>query len=221
MDIRVVDDPARVAAEVIARRLRDAVRRRGTAAIAFSGGSNTPSMLAVLASLDVPWSALQVFQVDERVAPDGHPDRNVIQLDALPLHAEQLHAMPVTETDLEAAAERYAATLPEQFDVVHIGMGDDGHTASWPPGDPIVDSARPVEICGMFNGRMRMTLTPGPVNAARMRLAFVTAADKAPMVARWLGTDRDAAAPIPIERVRRTGTVVVLDGAAGSELHDG
>jgi 6-phosphogluconolactonase/glucosamine-6-phosphate isomerase/deaminase len=246
MDVRVVDDPARVAAEVIARRLRDAVRRRGSATIAFSGGSTTPPMLAVLATLDVPWPAVEVFQVDERVAPDGDPDRNVGQLAVLPLtdvrppagHGDSGHgdsgqgdvgqcrtavlrAMPVTSTDLGAAAARYAASLPEQFDIVHLGMGDDGHTASWPPGDPVIDSARPVDISGEFNGRVRMTLTPGTVNRARMRLVLVTGAGKAQMVERWLAGDSSIPIPIPIQRVRRSDTVVVLDGAASGQLAEG
>ena len=227
MDVRVVDDPSRVAAEMIARRLRDAVRRRGSATIAFSGGSTTPPMLAVLAMLDVPWPAVEVFQVDERVAPDGDPDRNVGQLAVLPLtdgrppagqdRAAVLHAMPVTATDLDAAAARYSASLPERFDIVHLGMGDDGHTASWPPGDPVIDSARPVDISGEFNGRVRMTLTPGTVNRARMRLELVAGAGKAPMVERWLARDTT----IPIQRLRRTDTVVVLDGAAGGQPAEG
>jgi 6-phosphogluconolactonase/glucosamine-6-phosphate isomerase/deaminase len=240
MDVRVVDDPARVAAEVIARRLRDAVRRRGSATIAFSGGSTTPPMLAVLATLDVPWPAVEVFQVDERVAPDGDPDRNVGQLAVLPLtnvrspvgpgdvgpddvgpgRTAVLRAMPVTATDLDAAAARYAASLPERFDIVHLGMGDDGHTASWPPGDPVIDSGRRVDISGEFNGRVRMTLTPVTVNRARMRLVLVTGAGKAPMVERWLAGDTTIPVPIPIpiQRVRRTGTVVVLDRAAGGPV---
>jgi 6-phosphogluconolactonase len=217
MDVRVVDDPSRVAAEMIARRLRDAVRRRGSATIAFSGGSTTPPMLAVLATLDVPWPAVEVFQVDERVAPDGDPDRNAGQLAVLAVERRRLHLMPVTATDLDAAAARYTANLPERFDIVHLGMGDDGHTASWPPGDPVIDSARPVDISGEFNGRVRMTLTPGTVNRARMRLVLVTGAGKAPMVERWLARDTT----IPIQRVRRTGTVVVLDGAAGGQPAEG
>ena len=120
-------------------------------------------MLAALAWCVVPWEAVDVWQVDERVAPDGHPDRNANQLAGLP---GRHHLMPVTARDLRRAAARYAATLPERFDVVHLGMGPDGHTASWPPGDPVVDSDRPVDLCGEFNGRVRMTLTP-PVDQRR------------------------------------------------------
>jgi 6-phosphogluconolactonase/glucosamine-6-phosphate isomerase/deaminase len=188
-------------------------------------------MLAVLATLDVPWPAVEVFQVDERVAPDGDPDRNAGQLAVLAVQRRRLHLMPVTSTDLGAAAARYAARLPEQFDIVHLGMGDDGHTASWPPGDPVIDSARRVDISGEFNGRVRMTLTPGTVNRARMRLVLVTGAGKAPMVERWLAGDPTITTPdpnpipnpnpLPIQRVRRSDTVVVLDGAASGQPAEG
>ena len=92
-------------------------------------------------------------------------------------------------------------------------MGPDGHTASWPPGDPVIDSERPVALSGEYQGRVRMTLTPGVVNAARSRLVLITGADKADAVAAWLrGGD------LPIARVRRTGTVVVLDPPAAGAL---
>ena len=217
MQVRIVDEPAALAAALIARRLRDAVRRRGSASVAFSGGSTTPPMLDALAGLEVPWDHVQVFQVDERVAPDGDPDRNAGQLDVLPVRRRQLHLMPVTATHLHAATDRYAVRLPVRFDVVHLGMGDDGHTASWAPGDPVVGSAKAVDVCGPFHGRPRMTLTPRTVNAARLRVVLVTGANKADMIERWLVGDRS----IPVHRVRRTGTVVVLDGAAAARLHEG
>ena len=211
MDVRVGDDPAAITAAWIARRLTDATRRRGSAALAVSGGSTAPPMLAALAAADVPWDAITVWQVDERVAPDGHPDRNVLQLDGFPA---TVRPMPVTAKDLRAAARRYAARLPERFDVVHLGVGDDGHTASWPPGDPVVDSPRDVDVIPEFNGRPRMTLTPRVVNGARGRVVLVTGATKAGIVARWMLRDPT----LPVDRVRRTGTVVVLDHAAARDL---
>ncbi len=200
-----------MAAAWIARRLTDAVRRRGGASLAVSGGSTAPAMLEALAAIALPWDVVTVWQVDERVAPDGHRDRNALQLAGFPAH---VRAMPVTSLDLRAAARRYAATLPERFDVVHLGIGDDGHTASWPPGDAVVDSERLVELTGEFNGRRRMTLTPPVVNGARARLVLVTGAAKAAVVARWLRRDPS----LPIDRVRRTGTIVVVDPAAGADL---
>jgi 6-phosphogluconolactonase/glucosamine-6-phosphate isomerase/deaminase len=168
-------------------------------------------LFAALARLDVPWDRLEVWQVDERVAPDGHEERNAGQLADL---AATVHLMPVTADDLDAAAARYAASLPDRFDVVHLGLGDDGHTASWPPGDRVVDSTGSCEVIAEFNGFRRMTLTPRVVNAARSRLLLTHGAAKAPMVARWLLRDPD----IPVDRVRRSDTWVFVDAAAVANL---
>ncbi len=213
MQLRIAPDPAAaasLAADAIARRLRFAVLRRGEASVAFSGGSTPAAMLAVLATMSVPWQYVRVFQVDERVAPDGDPRRNRQLLDVLPVGAHQLFPMPVTVRDLAAGARRYAAKLPDRFDVVHLGLGDDGHTASWPPGDPVVGSERAVDLCGEYAGTIRMTLTPRAVNSARSRLVLAVGAAKRPMVERWLAGDTS----LPVQRVRRTDTVVVLDTAA-------
>jgi 6-phosphogluconolactonase/glucosamine-6-phosphate isomerase/deaminase len=122
--------------------------------------------------------------------------------------------MPVTSSDLRAAARRYGASLPERFDVVHLGMGDDGHTASWPPGDPVVDSTRACEVTSEFNGRRRMTLTPRIINGARSRLVLTFGSSKAPMFARWLLRDPS----LPIDRVRRSRTLAFVDAAAAASL---
>lgn len=198
----------------MARQLRNAVRRRGAATLAVSGGSTPALMFAELATLDVPWSSVNVWQVDERVAPDGDPARNAALLDALPLRRNQVRLMPVTSRDLLAAARRYAVGLPVRFDVVHLGMGDDGHTASWPPGDPVVDVVDPVALCGSYNGFVRMTLTPPVVNDARHRLMLTPGASKANAMRGWMLRD----ATLPVTRVRRADTVVVIDAAAAAQL---
>lgn len=207
----MTDDPAADAGRWLARRLRDAVRRRGYAALAVSGGGSAPPMFDVLLAQDVPWDSVTVWQVDERVAPDGHPDRNALQLVDFPC---RLELMPVTDPDLAAAAERYAVGLPDRFDVMHLGLGDDGHTASWPPGDPVVDSDRRCEVIGEFNGYRRMTLTPLVVNASRSRLMLTFGESKAPMVRRWLLRDDS----IPVARLRRADTWAMLDPAAAADL---
>lgn len=211
MELIVSDEPFRTAAQHLARRIRHAARRRGRADVAVSGGSSAPPLFSALLENELPWNRLTLWQVDERVAPDGHPDRNAEQLVALPCRTR---LMPVTVRDLRAGARRYAAGLPDRFDVVHLGLGDDGHTASWPPGDPVVDSSRDVECVGVFNGCQRMTLTPRVVNGARARLLLTTGESKAEVVERWLLRDPD----LPVQRVRRTGTVVVLDPDAASRL---
>jgi 6-phosphogluconolactonase len=217
MDIHVspsAEAASAYTAQRIARRLRSAVSDRGTAAVAFSGGSTPRAMLALLAATDLPWPAITAYQVDERVAPDDDPDRNAGMLDVLPVPKRNLRLMPVTAKDLRAACRRYAAALPARFDVIHLGLGDDGHTASWPPGDPVVDVADPVATCGPFNGRIRMTLTPPVVNAARWRVVEVSGAGKAPAVRGWM--DGDPA--LPIVHVRATGTLASLDAGAAGRL---
>lgn len=211
MDVEVSERPEDEAAAWLARRLRTAAARRGAATLAVSGGSTAPALFTALLAEDVPWDATTVWQVDERVAPDGHADRNLGQLDDLPC---AVRAMPVTAVDRRRAARRYAAGLPARFDVVHLGLGDDGHTASWPPCDPVVDSERRVEVIAEFNGRRRMTLTPLVVNAARRRFVLATGASKAEIVARWVRGDRS----IPVDRVRRADTAVFLDRAAAARL---
>jgi 6-phosphogluconolactonase len=226
MDIRVADDEraaASMAADWIARRARDAVRRRGAFTLAVSGGTGPNLMFDRLSALDVPWDRTTILQVDERIAPDGSPDRNATQLSAHlgpAARAATVRLMPVTATDVRRAARRYAAHVAaaSPIDVVHLGMGDDGHTASWPPGDPVGElkgsDAPAVAVIGPFNGLRRMTLTPPVVNAARARLMYITGEGKAATIERWLAHDRS----LPVERLRRSDTVVVLDRAAARRL---
>ncbi len=212
MRIDVSDEPAAAAADWMVRRLRTAVRTRGHAALAVSGGSTAPPMIDAIetafASDRLAVGRVTVWQVDERVAPDGDAARNAVQLARLPC---RVRLMPVTASDRRSAARRYAATLPDRFDVVHLGIGDDGHTASWPPDQPsVARSARSVELTGPFNGRERMTLTAQVINAARARAVLVTGAAKQPVIERWLARDHD----LPITLVRRAGTVLFVDRAA-------
>jgi 6-phosphogluconolactonase/glucosamine-6-phosphate isomerase/deaminase len=162
-------------------------------------------MIDALLAESVPWDAITVWQVDERVAPDGDTDRNALQLTGLPC---TVRLMPVTARDLLAAADRYARSLPDRFDLVHLGVGDDGHTASWPPGNhDVLVTDRRVDVVPPFNGRQRMTLTPPVVNGARARLVLATGSAKRPVITRWIEGDRS----LPIAHVRRTGTTVYLD----------
>lgn len=211
MQLSVTPAPATVAAARIASRLRDAVRRRGVASVALSGGGTAPPMIEQLVRSDVPWSEITIWQVDERVVPDGHPDRNAGQLAAFHGLAADVRVMPVTADDLDAAAERYGRELPERLDVVHLGVGDDGHTASWPPGEPDVrNSKRLVVPVGPFHGHPRMTLTARVVNGARARVVLTTGASKRPMIEGWFAGDQ----ALPITAVHRTDTWVCVDEAA-------
>jgi 6-phosphogluconolactonase/glucosamine-6-phosphate isomerase/deaminase len=211
VQIVIADRPAELAAYRIGDRLRDAIRRRGVATVALSGGSTAPSLIDALQQRPVAWASVTVWQVDERVAPAGDAARNANQLRAFGDLPCRVVRMPVEADDLRAAARRYASGLPERFDVVHLGVGDDGHTASWPPGrTDLIHSARNVEVVEMFNGWPRMTLTRRVVNRARCRVVVAAGASKRPMVEGWLLRDRE----LPIDAVRRTSTWVYLDPAA-------
>jgi 6-phosphogluconolactonase len=212
----VLPDAAAVArrgAALVAERARAAVRDRGRFTLALSGGSTPWAMLAALEQEELPWRQTAVFQVDERVAPAAHPDRNLTQfLDSLPAEAlASVSAMPVEAPDLEAAAAAYAAALPERLDLVHLGLGPDGHTASLVPGDPVLDvTDRDVAVTGEYLGRRRLTLTYPALARARAILWLVTGAAKANALARLLAGDGS----IPAGRVANPEQLVVADRAA-------
>jgi len=225
LEIRVLPDAdavAREAAVFIAREAGSAVADRGRFIIAVSGGRTPWQMLRVLAGEEVPWKSVHVVQVDERVAPAGHPDRNLTHLrESLmkhaPLRPEQVYAMPVEEKDLELAARRYALTLreiagsPPVLDLVHLGLGPDGHTASLLPGDPVLDvTDTDVALTEVYQGRRRMTLTYPILSRSRRILWMVTGSDKAGMLVRL----RDDDLSIPAGRVRRDHALVFADRAA-------
>jgi 6-phosphogluconolactonase len=208
---------ARRGAEEVLAAARDAVERAGSFAIALSGGRTPRAMLEDLAELDVPWARTGIWQVDERVAPDGHPDRNLSGLLAAlpPVAREVVRAMPVTADDLDAAAARYAAGLPERFDLVHLGLGEDGHTASLVPEDPVLDIAdRDVAVTGEYRGRRRLTLTYPALDRSPFVLWLVTGRDKAAALARLLAADPS----IPAGRVRAARQLVLADEDATAAI---
>jgi 6-phosphogluconolactonase len=220
------DAVAREAAVMIAAEARAAVAARGRFVLSVSGGRTPWQMLRILAGEDVPWEKVQIAQVDERVAPAGHSDRNLTHLhasllDHAPLRREQILAMPVEEPELEEAGRHYARTLekaagsPPVLDLVHLGLGPDGHTASLVPGDPVLDvTDRDVALTGVYQGRRRMTLTYPMLNRSRRILWIVTAGEKAGMLVRL----RDGDGSIPGGRVHQDQAVVLADRAAAAEL---
>ena len=217
---------AREAAAFIAEEAQAAVAARGAFLLAVSGGHTPWQMLRVLAKQELPWKEVQVVQVDERVAPAGDPDRNLTHLrESLlaqaPLKPEQIHAMPVEDQDLAGAAARYAQTLrkiagsPPVLDLVHLGLGPDGHTASLVPHDAVLDiTDADVGLTGVYQGRRRLTLTYPILNRARRLLWLVTGAEKADMLVRLRAGDSS----IPAGRVRRDQALVLADRAAAAKL---
>ncbi len=206
---------ARRAAELIAAAGAAAAAERGAFAFAMSGGRSPWAMLAVLGDLkQMPWERTELFQVDERVAAPGSEDRNLthIVLGLSMAHQSTLRPMPVTQRDLEAAAHEYEGTLPERFDLVHLGLGPDGHTASLVPGDPVLEvSDRRVAMTGgNYQGHPRMTLTYPALDAARRIVWLVTGSEKRDPLAKLLAGDDT----IPAGRVRNDEMIVVADQAA-------
>ena len=229
MQIRIHDPAAapKEAAVLIAAECRAAIAARGRAMLAVSGGRTPWQMLAALIQEDLAWAHVHVAQVDERIAPAGDPDRNLTQLQKIlvaegPLPAGQLYAMPVEETDLDGAARTYGQSLerlagsPAVLDVVHLGLGSDGHTASLVPGDPVLDvtDADVAITAGPYQGRRRMTLTYPILNRARRIVWLVTGAEKAEMVARLAAGDPTIAAG----RVNLQHATLVADTAAAARL---
>jgi 6-phosphogluconolactonase len=218
------------AADWVATCLRADVARHGRAVVAFSGGASPRPMLEALGAMSLPWTQLVVFQVDERVAPPGSEARSLTGLAAaLPrLPPSRLHAMPVEcDEDLDSAARAYETLLeamsgtPPVLDLVHLGLGDDGHTASLFPADPALEVVdREVVTTGVQRGFRRMSLALPTLSRARRRLWLVTGADKAAVLGTLL---RDAVASagssrgaLPAARVSRADSVVFADVAAAA-----
>ena len=226
MEIEVLPDAdavARRAAQLFAAAAREAVAARGRFSMAVSGGHTPWQMLRLLGSEDVPWPGIDVFQVDERIAPDGDPDRNMTHLRAsllaaAPIPPAQLHAMDVGAADAVAAAQRYATELaavcgtPPVLDLVHLGLGPDGHTASLVPGDAVlgVHGADVALTAGTYQNRRRMTLTYPTINRARTILWVVTGAEKVDALRKLRAADTS----IPGGRVRQERAHLLADQAA-------
>jgi 6-phosphogluconolactonase len=225
MKVEVLADAesvAKRAATLIAADARAVVAERGRYSMAVSGGRAPWLMLRQLADEDVPWASIRVFQVDERIAPAGDPDRNLTHLhttliEHAPLKPDQIYAMPVEASNLDAAASQYGETLsnvagsPPILDLVHLGVGPDGHTASLIPGDPVLNvTDADVALTGVYQGRRRMTLTYPVINRARRILWLVTGGDKVEMLKRLRNGDTS----IPAGRINAQDALLLADQEA-------
>ncbi len=216
-DVHVFDDLdslSAAAAGAVVEHAHAAVDATGSFHFAVSGGRSPWEMFALLTGMDMPWDLTVVWQVDERVAPVDDPNRNLAHLrQALGGRSNEiLRPMPVEETDLDAAARSYGEALPDRLDLVHLGIGPDGHTASLVPGDAVLEVAdRPVALtAGEYQGRRRMTLTYPTLARARHILWLVTGEDKRDALDRLLAHDPS----IPAGRVTPAAATVMTDRAA-------
>jgi 6-phosphogluconolactonase len=216
------EEAARCAAGELARACATAVAERGRACIALSGGRSPRRTFEHFAAAPLPWSSIVVAQVDERCVPAGDPLRNLAALQATlvdsgPLPRDNLLAMPVERDDLERAADDYGVLLDRRlgaegrFDVVQLGLGEDGHTASLVPDDLVLQvNNRAVAVTRAYQGTRRMTLTYRVLDAARERLWLVTGVAKVAALSQLLAGIGDA----PAVRVAREHSIVVADRAA-------
>jgi 6-phosphogluconolactonase len=214
-ELVTVPDAASLAtrgAGLVASLARAAVADHGRFTFAVSGGTTPWAMFAELAHEEVPWDKVRIFQVDERVAPEGDPDRNLTHLrQALGRSPAEVVPMPVNNPDLDAAAASYSRQLPERFDLVHLGLGPDGHTASLVPGDPVLlVTDRLVAVTQPYQGHRRMTLTYPALARAEQILWLVGGEDKKGPLAKLLAGDTS----IPAGRVQAARSTVVADAAA-------
>jgi 6-phosphogluconolactonase len=217
---------AQAAAKFIAVAAQAGVAARGQFIMAVSGGHTPWIMLRALAEEKLPWENIHVVQVDERVAPQGNPDRNLTHLresllDHSPIPPDHIYPMPVESPDLGSAPGQYALTLhklagsPPTLDLIHLGLGPDGHTASLVPGDPVLDvTETDVALTAPYQGRRRMTLTYPVLDRARQILWLVTGKEKIKALVRLREGDR----LIPAGRIRQDRAVIFADRAAAQSM---
>lgn len=220
-------DLARKASAIVAVEARAALTLRGRFVLAVSGGKTPWLMFRDLADEQIDWNYVHLVQVDERIAPAGHPDRNLTHLQEsllshVPIPPENVHAMPVEATEIQAAAKAYAQTLsliagsPPVLDLVHLGLGPDGHAASLIPGDPVLNiNQTDVALTGEYQGRRRMTLTYPIINRSRRILWLISGGDKAVRLKQLVDADRS----IPAGRISHDQALVLAESAAATQVN--
>ncbi|KPK16574.1 MAG: hypothetical protein AMJ62_05090 [Myxococcales bacterium SG8_38] len=214
MDIvRARGDLAKVAAGVLTDALDRCLARKPRVAMALSGGRTPWAVFRLLAKTKLDWHRVDIYQVDERIAASGDAARNFKGLrESLLDHVPaRVFPMPVEEPDLDAAARRYGESLPRVLDIVHLGLGDDGHTASLVPGDPVLEvSDRLVAVTKPYRGHRRMTLTFPAFERAAKIVWIIAGSDKSAIVQRLFRADLT----IPAGRIPQARAVVVTDAAS-------
>jgi 6-phosphogluconolactonase len=228
LDQRVVvrvEEFARVAAERIGQVIDAATARGARAQVALAGGHTPRGVYRALAQLRLPWNRVEIYFGDERAVPPDDPQSNYRMarealLDAVPIPAGQIHRMPAERADVEAAAADYAAALPERFDLIILGIGADGHTASlFPGGAAVAERERKVvAVEAPKPPARRLTVTPPVITAARIQIVLAAGGEKSAAVARALEGGEDVhACPAQLARAG----IWIIDEAAAARLRGG
>jgi 6-phosphogluconolactonase len=225
---------ARVATAQIAAALKSALEARSGATIALSGGNTPRGTYAALAGSGVDWSRVQVFWVDERAVPPTHDRSNyrlakATLLDSAGVAPDHVHRMPADAPDAETAARAYEKALLDDvardadgvpaFDVIVLGVGDDGHTASLFPGEPGIDviDRFVISVAARPDREARLTLTRPVIEHARSVFILAAGAGKRPALERVWATEGDVhKTPSRIVRECKGRVVWIVDDAAAS-----
>jgi 6-phosphogluconolactonase len=225
-ELIVVPEPAglvRPAAEWLATEVTRAIAERGSCTLSLAGGRTPePVYRELAAGSGIDWKRVDVFFGDERAVPPDHPESNyrmvhLALISRVPIPARQVHRMEAERADREEAAREYERSLPPRLDVLILGMGADGHTASLFPGSAALDERRRlvVPVLGAKAPAERLTITPPVIEAARKVAVIATGEDKALMVARAVEGPLSPKA-VPVQLARRG--VWFLDQAAAARL---
>ncbi len=225
-ELIVVSRPAelaRQAAQWLGLEVTWAIVERGSCALGLAGGRTPEPVYRELASdSSIDWKKVDLFFSDERAVPPDHPDSNyhMVRLalfSRVPISAAQVHRMEAERADRKAAAREYERSLPPRLDVLLLGMGLDGHTASLFPGSAALDERHRlvVPVVGAKPPAQRLTITPPVIETARKVAVIATGEDKALMVARAI-EGPFAPKAVPVQLAQRGSWF--LDHAAAARL---
>lgn len=214
-------------------KIQTAIESRGLCTIALSGGSTPKPLYEAIAAQKLPWDKIHVFWGDERYVPPDHPDSNQLMarrawLDSVDIPAQNVHPMPTDDADPADAARKYEARLAEFFklkrgefpalDVILLGMGDDGHTASLFPHTEALQVRDRLITVGSKDGQPRITFTAPTINHGRCVMFVVAGANKRPALAEIFAPEADELS-YPSRLVQPQGELWwLLDREAGQDL---